>query len=377
MKMTKKVLGPALLSLALLGFAASCDNSYGMFKAIQADKPASVSLFKKTAPVELVPFDSSYFAHLNAVYSRSLASGVATGWGVVELGDYGSSYTTYGLAATSAGLYAAVRGGTILPTEQKLFLKAPTAGGGLWSDVTAATAPPSGIEALFSVNDKLFAATYDATAKTYALYYLSGATFSATNLSGLATLPVGGVWSNGAYWFAAKAASTDSGSTLYKASTPAAFAADVSGPTALVTALAPLDSIASLAIGTSTGNIYVLNASNSLSAATAATYSTDYGVRTMIEVPVGSSYYLYAGSAALAVSANAGYRESKIDTGAGSLGAFAAVDTSTLQTLPVLAFSYDAANKRLFACASALASTYSGLWSNAYDGSSWGGWVSE
>ncbi len=383
-----------VLSLVLAALA-SCDNTYGFYKTIQEEK-ATVkdSTFYRTSVRDLVPFDGSYYSPLVAIYARTLASGTAQGWAAVSIPVYLTDYTTYGMAATSTTLYAALQSGHQASTDRAIFSLAQ--GGTAWTRM--ADFDGVDVKALYSVNDTLFAVratstTVGTTSTTsYGLWYLSGSTYVQTSLPESSGLFIRGAYFNGEYWFAAQVTSTDTTSTIWHASDPtASWTALPSPPSSLVTCLTATlqtSAVDKLAMGCKDGSVYLMGTDLLLpTTGTLATLDATYSVTALIALPAGSKTILVAGSNALYGATAAGYRESDISTG--SPGSFVLGDVSTaslattssydssLISMPISRFVYDAANKSLFACASASDTTYSGLWSNAYDGSTWGGWTSE
>ena len=115
-----------------------------------------------------------------------------------------------------------------------------------------------------------------------------------------------------------------------------------------------------------------------------ASSSSEHGITALALVPTSA-----AGTYLLAGNSYEGYYESPMSgavPGSFSLGSSSKAvagssnyDTS-LKYLPIYAFSYvgTAVSGTLFAAGSSTMSTsYPGLWSNAWDGSTWSGWTAE
>lgn len=375
---------PAYIILALAAsLLAACSNAYGIFSSIQEENETTgTSTFYKTLVRDLVPYNGNYYARLVALYSRPTSSAAGAGWTYLENSDFGAAdigadYVCTGLAATSSGLYAAISSGRGSTTTPKgIFLLAGTT----WSKAYAGT---ESILALYAVNDTLFIVTRDSISSSgskYSLWRLNGNALEATGISAVSSMPTNGVYFSGAYWFAA-------GTTLYSNASATALAS-VSAPTSdAITSLAT-DGIggtgaAALFLGSAKGYVFRSADGSTWSSGKLATYSEDYGVATMTTVPTGAAG---AGRALLVGSAYKGYYEADVTAG---LGDFKAGDSSqivaattnydsSLDTMPVFRFVYtgDATSGTLFACASATATDYTGLWSNART-ATWGGWTSE
>lgn len=372
---------PAYVILALAAsLLASCSNTYGIFSSIQEEnKTTTTSTFYRTTVKDLVPYNGNYYARLVALYSRPAGSAAGTGWTYLENSAFGADYVCTGLAATSAGLYAAIsdgRGSTTTPKGIYLL------SGSTWTQAYAGTET---IQALYAVNDNLFVVTRDSisdSGSTYSLRHWNGSALEATGISSVSAMPVNGAYFNGAYWFAA-------GSALYSNASATSLAL-VSDPTTdKITALAT-DEIGgtgatALFLGSSTGHVYRSADGTTWSAGKPATYSEDYGVAAMTAVPTGTAG---VGRVLLVGSAYDGYYEADVSS---SLGDFTAGDgnktysvaatsnyDSSLDTMPVFRFVYtgNATSGSLFACASSVATDYTGLWSDKWT-TAWAGWASE
>lgn len=363
------VLLSAILASAMLG--SSCDNGSGLLSSIQEETKATTdSVFLKTAVRDLVPYNGNYYAQLVGIYSRPAPGTAAAGWSLTTgIGSLGSDYGCRGLAATSAGLYAAIYardGGTETPVGIYRLV------GSTWTLLMANST--DNIQALYAANDQVFATVkLPGTSPSYDLRYFDGTNLVATDIAGLSTRPAGVVSNGTVYWVGA-------GTSLYR---DTSFSLTSTTTTALSkTATSIAGSGTDIYIGTADG--YVLHVNDTAIATTRlATSATSYAVTALAIVPKGAASYLLAGNS------YEGYYESLLTGGApdafqlGSTRLVVASDAAdyntSLEYLPIFALSYDAANKTLFAAGSATMSTsYPGLWSNVYNGStSWSGWTAE
>jgi len=378
----KRNLRLSVLLLAVVGLAA-CNNSYGVFSSIQEEsKNTSTSTFYQTLVPDLVVYGSNYYARLVGIYSRPTSSAAASGWEYLDESSFGSDYVCRGMAVTSAGLYVAIsngRGATSTPNGIYLL------NGGTWNKVYSAT---ENIQALYAAHDVLFVVTMDTTSdsgSTYSLRYLSG-TLTATEITGVSAIPTNVVYFsvNSSFYCA-------SGTKLYSANPgPTGFSTVVTAPSVKITRLATdavpdTDSATALFIGSSTGYVYRSVNGTTWPESKLATYSTSYGVVSMTAVPWKADG---SGRALLVGSSYVGYYEADVTSG---LGSFTTGDSSnivaaesnydsSLGNMPVMSFVYSGTTTSgvLFACASAMAVDYTGLWSNKRSSNAWAsGWASE
>jgi len=371
----------SVLLLAVVGLAA-CNNSYGIFSSIQGEsKNTNTSAFYQTAVRNMVPFGGRYYAQLVGIYSRPAASSAGSDWAYLENSAFGSDYVCRGIAANGSLLYAAIsngRGSTSTPKGIFSF------NGSTWTQEYSGSAD---IQALYLANGALFVITKDSTSdsgSTYSVSYLSGTSLMPCSGT-LSTMPTNVVYVAGTidnFFFA-------SGSTLYSAASLPSTFASVSGiPSVSITCLATnafnySDAATALFLGTSTGYVYRSTDGSSWEGPQAASSGTSYAVTTMLAVPTGTTG---SGRALLVGNSLSGYYEADVTS---SLGSFttggsstivttASVYESSLTNMPVFAFVYDgtATSGTLFACASATAVDYTGLWSNKRT-TTWAGWASE
>ena len=369
----KRNLRLSVLLLAVVGLAA-CNNSYGVFSSIQEEsKNTSTSTFYQTLVPDLVVYGSNYYARLVGIYSRPTSSAAASGWEYLDESSFGSDYVCRGMAATSAGLYVAIsngRGSTSTPNGIFMY------DGSSWSHVYKGTET---IQALYSTNNEIFAATMDSTSdsvSTYSLKHLNGSTLEATGIAAVTAMPTNVVNFGGIYWCA-------SGTSLY------------SGPATAMTATTKSYTITRLStdefdgspasmifLGTSTGYVYRSTDGIDWGTGKSATYSSSYGVVSMAVIPGKNDPKLE-----LIVGSNyVGYYEAEVTS---SLSDFTAGDSSqvvsaksnydsSVGNMPVMSFVYigSATSGTLFACASATAVDYTGLWSSKRT-TTWDGWASE
>jgi hypothetical protein len=373
----------SVLLLAVVGLAA-CNNSYGIFSSIQGEsKNTNTSAFYQTAVVGLAAYNGNYYARLQTIYTRPASSAAGSDWAYLEPAAFGTDYVCTGLAATSSDLYVAIRNGRGSTSTARGIYKLDSSG--TWSQAYNGT---ENIQALYSANDQVFAATMDSTSDSgsiYSLKHLNGSALEATGIASVTTMPTNGVHDGTNYWFAAgtKLYKGASETALSEATAEMAAANSPSGST--ITCLAT-DSVngspvTAIFIGTSSG--YVYRYASPTWANALATSGTSYAVTAMLAVPTGTTG---SGRALLVGNSLSGYYEADVTS---SLGSFttggsstivttASVYESSLTNMPVFAFVYDgtATSGTLFACASATAVDYTGLWSNKRT-TTWAGWASE
>lgn len=379
----KRNLRLSVLLFAVVGLAA-CNNSYGVFSSIQEEsKNTSTSTFYQTLVPDLVVYGSNYYARLVGIYSRPTSSAAASGWEYLDESSFGSDYVCRGMAAVNVGgnqgLYVAIRNGRgATSTAKGIFMY----DGSSWTQVYTGT---ENIQALYSANYEIFAVTLDTTSdsgSTYSLWHLNGSTLEATGIASVTTMPTNVVYFGASYYCAA-------GKTLYSGSATA-INTSTSAKTYTITRLATDEFSGSAAarifLGTSTGYVYLsTDGSDWGSSGKLATYSTSYGVTAMTAVPTGAAG---TGRALLVGSSYVGYYEADVTSG---LGSFTTGDSSnivaaesnydsSLGNMPVMSFVYSGTTTSgvLFACASAMAVDYTGLWSNKRSSNAWAsGWASE
>lgn len=370
----RRYLRTTILALGLF-LLASCDNSYGIFSSIQEEsKNTATSTFYQTAVPDLVAYGSSYYTRLVGIYSRPTSSAAATDWSYLDYSGFGSDYVCRGMAATATDLYVAIRNGRgSTSTAKGIFMY----DGSAWTQVYAGT---ENIQALYSANDEIFAVTMDTTSdsgSTYSLWHWNGSALEATGIASVSAMPTNVVYFNASYF-------CGSGTSLYSG-TATSMAATTKSYTITRLATDEYDGSAATMIflGTSTGYVYRSTDGSSWSSGQLATYSTSYGVASMAVVPTGSAG---SGRALLVGSSYDGYYEADVTSGLGSFTTGGSSDIvaaesnydSSLANMPVLSFVYSGTTTDgvLFACASAMAVDYTGLWSNRRT-TGWAGWASE
>ena len=381
----KRYLRLSVLLLSVVGLAA-CNNSYGVFSTIQEEsKNTNTSTFYKTLVPDLVAYNGSYYARLVGIYSRPASSAAASGWSYLDESSFGSDYVCRGMAATATDLYVAIRNGRgSTSTARGIYMLDSS---GSWTKVYSGT---ENIQALYSAKNQIFVVTMDPVSGTeYSLRHLYG-TFPNLNLenTGIASvtkMPTNGIYDGTNYWFAA-------GTKLYKGTAENSLAeatgemSAANSPagnkiTCLATDSVDGSSVTAIFVGTSTG--YVYQYASSAWTRALATSDTSYAVTTMLAVPTGANRALLVGNSL------SGYYEADLTSG---LGNFTAGDNtktysvaatsnydSSLDNMPVMSFVYSgtATDGVLFACASATAVDYTGLWSNKRTSGVWAGWASE
>lgn len=378
MNTPRRLAGALALILATGLLATSCDTGSGLLSSIQQETKASKdSVFLKTAVKDLVYYNNNYYAQLVGIYARPSANAAASGWSLVNgPNGLGSAYGCRGLVATSGGLFAAIysRSGSS-ETPLGIFKY----DGSSW---VALHSGAENIQALYTANDELFAAVL--SSGTFNLVHVNSGTgaLGATGVVNSPSLPAGVAGDGTKYWAAA-------GTKLYyHASSPTGLADLGVSNSKSITALVYYSPTTSLFLGTTDGYVYPWNGvATSLSGAVLATSSTSYFVSSLAIVPQnnsGSAYYLIAGNE------YQGYYEDVISAGTvtgftlGSSSNYVTTDSSdydtSLKSMPIFSFNYVGDNLAgiLFASGSATMSTsYPGLWSNTWNGSTWSGWTAE
>ena len=371
----KRYLYTSILVLAV-SLLAACNNSYGVFSTIQEEsKNSNTSTFYQTLVPDLVAYDGNYYARLVGIYSRPASSAAASDWSYIGASTFGSDYVCKGMTATGTDLYVAISNGRG---------KASTPNGIYRLNGTTWTHPytdAENIQALYSANNEVFAVTLN-SGGGYSLWHFDGTSLDTPAIFTTATMPTNVVYFKGSY-YCASGTSLYSGTATTMTSTTESYT---------ITRLATDEFTGSAAtimfLGTSTGYVYRSTDGSTWGSGKSATYSTSYSVVSMTAVPTGTTG---TGRALLVGSSYNGYYEADVTSG---LGSFTTGDSSnivaagsnydsSLGNMPVMSFVYtgDETSGTLFACASAMAVDYTGLWSNKCTTPSstvnWDGWASE
>jgi hypothetical protein len=410
-------LAGAVLGAAFL--AVSCNNALGVFASIQQEVPSSTtSTFRLASVMDFVADNNNYYARLVTLYARPNNAAAGKDWNVVKIPGFGASKTDYwctGMAFVNNTFYAALQRETNNTQKGIYYTNGDPTNGATWTQIIGTSS--LSVQDLYAVGTDVYALVQVATGPTYSptyyyyVYYVSTSGVTQTAITGtpattttpISSIPTRGVDIGGTHYFAA-------GTTVYTISSGpytgiyGTISGEPGAPGAQITALAT-DDEQNLFEGTSTGYVYrrTPTATYTNSAATASSntgstpYSGTYGVYTLAVVPAsGGRMVLLVGQ-----QNYYGYYESDVTSGltnsfhvgdSSSSGSSAIVTTQTqydtsLQYLPVFAFSYfpnESGGGTLFACASATASYagYAGLWSDTYSATSsepngWSGWTSE
>jgi hypothetical protein len=402
-----------LAAAALIATLTACSN-YGFFSTLESEtSSAKTSSFKRVKINDIVYFNNRYYARAATVYSQSASTIEAddpAAWELLAPGldyykpttaeatakaDY--TYSCKAIASDGSRLYLASAREDNTTGAVSYGLYSMDAGGS-WKTVSAlskdaVTGSFYGVQALYSLNGKVFAAvktSESSSVNTYKLYLLSET--SATEiapLGSLYSLPVA-AYMNDEYWFSALASSGAAYSTLYhsaNADLTGMATVDTSKPASVVTVMTPLGTSGYGLFGMTNGSVYTQKlASLDTTWSTKTAVNSSYPVEALVALPYGSA----SPSLVLAsVHYANGYYVSKV---AGSaLGTFYLQDNdssskdlatnygTTLDSLLVGKFVY--ANDRLFACVSATATSvttkFAGLYSNLFSSSTWSGWIVE
>jgi len=363
----------AILVAAAATLAASCDNSYGLFKSIQLEtEQVGTDIFTSISVNRVVGDGSYYFAATSKLYRRTQSG---TTWELVpEIGL--ADYFVSGLAVdgTTKTLYAA----SADPLSLELIGVYSSTDSATWTALADPALASGEIpQNLFVANGVPFLLTResDASDSDYTLREYGEASPGAWSdvLTGLGSPVVSVVWDGASYWAAA-------GTKIYKGATAAALTADAtsgtpSGGSKTFKALLADETEGTAYVACDDGTAYKM----ALGAWTSKTIVSGVELGAMALVPVSAT------SNRLLVAKNDestyGYVEYDWDAStkyAGSDGSVVPTESSYSTTVygkPVNSFYFDGST--LFVC---LASGYEddyGLFSNTWDGSEWSGWTAE
>jgi hypothetical protein len=366
----------AALAAAIL-LAASCDNSNGIFKTIQDEtKQVGTKVFQKTQVKNAFRLGDYYYATTSTLNRRAVAS---DSWSKVEV-DGISKYSVLGPAvlvgdSSTGTIYVLLENG-----DNRELYSWDGAEGSVWTQVSLPTG--TSFDRLYAAGPSLFAENhvYDSTAETssYSLYLLSGSAFAAVSNFAPATDKTirGVIYESGAspaplYWFASE-------NQLYRGT-----AADGSDAASVIDSFASISDIWDISY--TGGVVYVATYSGSLYR------GSDYATNAIASLPLtkaiqvplsASSYQLLAGTDADSDedTAAVGYYEGVWDSWAlgdydGGVAGHEAVYNTTVSAFPIHDFFYDGdlSSGRLFISVSpgTTSTSYYGLYSSAWDGSSW------
>jgi len=389
-----------LASLAAAAFlASSCNNSYGVFYSIQEETEQSGSeYFKKATTTGAYKLGSgastTYFASGTKLYARGLDD---DDWSVESIGGT-SNYRLLAAAGDGITLYASMLDSD---GDNRLYSYDGTS----WSLIDTSAIPDgSWIDGLFTANNEIFAQAHDKYENEddeeddlYSLYYDNAGTLAAcdASLQGLnyESSFVGVAYVDGLYWFATRGGiNSDTSCGLYSSGSP-------NGATSSITADGPVSSgdlITSIAaLG---GDLYVGTYDYDDSEDPYLYYrESDSDSWARDEVGSGgppsalcyiaSPAKMLVGEALVSSSTGGGYYEGSsygsLKSGEQDDKSYVArsesIYSTTIGDRAVNAFFWDDDNDTLFVCMSpgASSSSYYGLYSTVYDGSSWSGWEAE
>jgi hypothetical protein len=392
MRTTRPALCAASILLASV-LLFSCNNDYGVFSSVQKEKAQNGnSVFQETPVYNAFRLGANYYAATATLNTRSVVN--AAGWKRVGIGS--GAYTLRGAvlvgSATTGTIYALVEASSSIVLYQSSDGSNWTA---LPNALPAQTLKGSSaftFDALYSANGKLYAEShgpYDATpyigstgAFNLWLFNPIAQTFSTMHGNFAPALPVVGVvYDSANYWFA-------SGDLLYSGPN-----ADASLSTSVSSTYAGLSSKTIWGLSFAGANVYIATQDGSLyQSGSSGGYLINSSVPAtqVVQVPATTGNSLLVGTDANApgVVSGVGYYEGGYGAMAiGSVGAVtgnSAIYNTTVSASPVHNFFYDpvydgTGNSILFICVSpgTMSTTYYGLYSSVWNGSSWAGWSAE
>ena len=358
----KNALGLLLIVAAL---STACDNEVGLLASIQLEtKENSNKIFVGAAVNGIVERGGKYYAYSAQIASRSTTSG--SDWSVLESSVFGEDYYCSGLAATSTTLYAAIRSNQGSATLKGIY---SSTDGSSWSAVDPAFASANNIQALYAVNDEVFAVVMNSST-SYDLVHLNAGSFNQTIISAADGFISPGAFDSNDYWFTG-------GTKLYYGSIFTSLFSSVSG------ASTPNGKTMTSVVASSLpSTIFVSTADRLVYKYDGASWTVSSALSSTSTEKISSLAYLPTSSKVIAgMDTATGYYELDPTSLAAvyctSLSALAPENYSAnpLSDKPVVKFSL--LGNKLFACVAAGNSKASALWRNDWDGAAWSGWTAE
>lgn len=388
----------AALAASAMAQAAlvSCTDTLGIFASVASETDNSAektAAIEYSSPAYVVRLGTTYYAGIGRIWEKAAAD---TQWsyasvsGISGLEDGSLPFSGSAAVVESGGndtLFAAISDSV---TGAALGVWATTDGSS-WTRTDSAF-PPSGesLVRLMAANGTLFAATTNTRSSTddtavYSIYYLSGSTFTPTNVADDESLgvPSGAAWDGSAYWISAGDVLLRGGLSSLVALTNPSGGSSYSGLAAKGT---------EIVAATRTGYLHRTDDGGStwLSAGPFDDSDGDvYSLSAPLFIDFGDSTVIVAGTDSIARSSSDtppsdGYLEFDLTSGFASdlepdsdhtLISTSVDFDSSLTTRSVGSmslFELDDGTMRLFALTDAY-----GLWSKTWDGDAWGNWQRE
>jgi hypothetical protein len=396
MRIARHALGAATIALASF-LALSCNNAYGIFDDVQAQKAQNgTKVFQETTTTNAFKLGGYYYASTARLYRRSAATNDSP-WAQVNVGGSGS-YTLRGVVLVGSTIFALTGNDT---SEVALY---SSSDGDAWSPISALPKAPVvlptatnytyAFDALFTANNELFAVDHlfvpntstsaDGTSN-YDLYRYNGVAFvPVANFTNLGSTVRGVVYDGSSYWFASEG-------QLYSGSL-----ADGSNAASRIDSFTDLSTRTIWGISYTGGHLYVATKNGYLyqdSGTAVEVNSSSVPLTTVIQVPSSVGDIILVGTDTADVNTPAvGYYEGTFGTDTlkvGSSNAYVAATSSiyntTVSVFPVHAFYYDgnASSGNLFVCISPGASStsnyglYESQWNTADHPNAWSGWSAQ
>lgn len=376
----------SLAAMAALGLASCAEGPAGIFSRVSSDTPINETMteaIKYATPSFVARLGTTWYAGIGALWSK--ADGQTT-WSPATVTGVSDAAVVAGSGAVVSGaLYVAFAG---TDTGDSLGVWKST-NGTSWSEVTTSfSSSGEQLRRVLAANDQLFAVTATVASdlsETYALYRFDGTAFQPAGISdnGDIGAPDSVAYFGGAYWFSA-------GSWLVTGTAGALSA--VAGPATAAAFGGVCSTGTGLIVASDDGYLYystdgatwartttqLENASSKVFSLSAPTYIDD-GTRKILVVgtnrePRSSSdtppvdgyldFDLAGGFAASAAPTDDHALVSSATNFDASLSA------KSVRSMPL--FDAGDGTFKLFALTDG-----NGLWSDTFDGDSWGGWIRE
>jgi hypothetical protein len=379
MRKARPALGAALIILASI-LALSCNNNYGIFQSVQAEKAQDGSkIFQKTTAYTAFMLGTNYYASTARLVRRNVADG--SSWSQVAIGG-SSTYFLRSVVLAGPTIYA------LVGADSSSIALYSSTDGDTWSQITplpttsvvAHASSTYAVDALFAANNELFvmghtfipAASSGVGASYYDLYHLNGSTFDqVSNFTDLTTTIRGVVGDGSHYWFAAE-------DRLYSGGTnPNGSDAAAMTVSNTVWGISYTGSPGHLYISTKEGNLYQDNFATVDNVATIP-------LTAVVSVPNAANFIL-VGTDTIDINSSAqGYYEGTfngLQKGGDSsiVSSTSSIYNTTVSTFPVHSFFWDNANSNLFVCISPgpSNSSFYGLYMSHWNSSAWTGWSAQ
>jgi hypothetical protein len=383
MRKARPALGAALIILASF-LALSCNNSYGIFQSVQAEKAQNGSTtFQETTAYTAFRLNTNYYAKTARLYRRDVSDG--SPWSQVMIGGSNSYFlrsvvlagsTIYALVgddSSSVALYSSLDG-----TNWTKITTLPT------SSVVPHASSTYAFDALFATSDgQLYIeghafipnpSTSFAGTSYYDLYHYNGAGFDpVTNFYDLSTTIRGVVYDSSSYWFASE-------NLLYSSTA----VDNSSSPVPQIGNFTNLSTNLIWNIAYTGGNLYISTQNGYLYQGPGSGTALNTSLLLSDVVSPYAGLILVGTDTKDINNAAVGYYEGTypslvLGSSSSIVSSTSSIYNTTVGSFPVHSFFWDGTSNNLFVCISpgSSNSSFYGLYMSHWNGSSWNGWSAQ